>query len=107
MQERYGDLAGTFFKLHPNSTQEPSGNSQKAAFRDAGLMPMYMWAARREKAAKNKVFMYYWTYAEMGSDSARYGAFHTSKVPYVFNTLNQSSRPWTDQGRKIADMIGA
>jgi para-nitrobenzyl esterase len=107
MQERYGDMAAMFFKLYPNGTQEQSGNSQKAAFRDSGLVSMYMWAASREKTVKNKAFTYYWTHAEPVPDSARYGAFHTSEVPYVFNTLNQSNRPWTDQDRKIADMLGA
>ena len=68
---------------------------------------MFMWAEHREKTAKNKAFTYYWTHAEPGPDSARYGAFHTSEVPYVFNTLNQSNRPWTDQDRKLADTLGA
>jgi para-nitrobenzyl esterase len=107
MQERYGDLAAVFFQLYPNSTQEQSRNAQMAAFRDAGLVSMFMWAEHREKTAKNKAFTYYWTHPEPGPDSARYGAFHTSEVPYVFNTLNQSQRPWTDQDRKIADMLGS
>ena len=107
MQERYGDLANTFFKLYPNGTQAQSGASQKAAFRDSGLVSMFMWAEHRAKTSKNKAFTYYWTHAEPGPDSARYGAFHTSEVPYVFNTLNQSKRPWTDQDHKLADTLGA
>lgn len=107
MQERYGDLAGTFFKLYPNSTQEQSGNSQKAAFRDSGLVSMFMWGQLREKTARNKAFTYYWTHPEAGPDSARYGAHHTSEVPFVFNTLNQSKRPWTDQDHKLADTLGS
>jgi para-nitrobenzyl esterase len=107
MQDRYGDLAGTFFKLYPNSTQEQSGNTQKAVYRDAGLVSMYMWGQLREKTAKSKSFTYYWTHAETGPDSARFGAHHTSEVPYVFNTLNQSKRPWTDEDHKLSDMLGS
>jgi carboxylesterase type B len=107
MQERYGDLAATFFKLYPNATQEQSGNAQKAAYRDAGLVGMFMWAEQRGKTAKNKAFTYYWTHPEPGPDTARYGAFHTSEVPYVFNTLNQSKRPWTGEDRKFADLMGS
>jgi para-nitrobenzyl esterase len=107
MQQRFGDMAGTFFKLYPNGTQEQSGNSQKAAFRDAGLASMFMWGQLREKTAKNKSFTYYWTHPEPGPDSARFGAHHTSEVPYVFNTLNQSRRPWNEQDRKLADMLGS
>jgi len=104
--ERYGDLAA-FFKLYPNGTRAESGASQKAAFRDAGLVSMFMWAELRAKTAKSKAFTYYWTHAEPGPDRDRYGAFHTSEVPYVFNTLNESKRPWTEEDRKIADTLGA
>jgi carboxylesterase type B len=106
MADRYGDLAATFFALYPNRTQEESAESQKAASRDAGLVSMHMWAAHREKTARSKAFTYYWTHAMPGPESARYGAFHTSEVPYVFGTLGQSSRPWTDRDRKLADMMG-
>jgi para-nitrobenzyl esterase len=107
MKDRYGDLAAAFFELYPNGTQEQSGESQKAAFRDAGLVSMHMWAAHREKTARSNAFTYYWTHPMPGPDSARYGAFHTSEVPYVFNTLHQSSRPWSDEDRKLAAMMGA
>jgi para-nitrobenzyl esterase len=107
MQARYGDLADDFFKLYPNVTQVQSGISQKAALRDVGLVSMQMWAALREKSAKNKSYTYYWTHAEPGPDSARFGAFHTSEVPYVFNTLNQSDRPWTTEDHKLADLLGS
>jgi para-nitrobenzyl esterase len=107
MQERYGDLAGTFFQLYPNGTQEQSGSSQKAAFRDAGLVSMFMWGQLREKTARSKAFTYYWTHPEPGPDSTRYGAFHTSEVPYVFNSLAQSNRPWTEEDHKLAAMLGS
>lgn len=106
MEERYGNAGAAFFKLYPNGTREQSGASQKAAFRENGLVSMFMWAEHREKTAKSKAFTYYWTHPEPGPDSARYGAFHTSEVPYVFNTLNQSKRPWADRDHKLADTLG-
>jgi carboxylesterase type B len=42
-----------------------------------------------------------------GPDAARYGAFHSSELPYVFNSLGASDRPFTDADRKIADMISS
>lgn len=38
---------------------------------------------------------------------AQYGAFHTSEVPYVLNTLSMSDRPYTDADRKIADILSS
>lgn len=107
MQQRYGERADAFFKLYPNSTQDQSGAAQVAAARDNGKVSMFLWAGARAKTAKTKAFTYYWTHTMPGPDGARYGAFHTSEVPYVFNTLNQSKRPWTDQDRKLAELAGS
>jgi para-nitrobenzyl esterase len=107
VREHYSDLASRYFQLYPNSTQAQSGDSQKTAYRDAGRVSMYLWAEQRAKTATSKAFTYYWTHSEPGPDSARFGAFHSSEVPYVFNTLNQSSRPWTDQDRKLAELMGS
>jgi para-nitrobenzyl esterase len=68
---------------------------------------MYLWAANRTKTAKSKAFTYYWNHAEPGPDEKRYGAFHTSEVPCVFNTLDKSSRPWPAKDHKIAETLGA
>ena len=34
-------------------------------------------------------------------------AFHTSEVPYVMNALAMSECPFTDQDRRIADMLSS
>jgi para-nitrobenzyl esterase len=107
MRQRYGAAADTFFKLYPNDTQEHSRTSQQAALRDSGLVSMLMWAQLRAKTATSRAFTYYWTHPEPGPDSVRYGAFHTSEVPYVFNSLNQSQRPWTDADHRMADLLGS
>jgi carboxylesterase type B len=94
-QKRFGDRANAFLQLYPVA-------SQKAAARDQNLASMYLWAAERAKTAKSKAFTYYWTHTLPGPDSARYGAFHSSEVPYVFDSLNKADRPWTAEDHKIA-----
>ena len=66
-----------------------------------------MWAITRSKTAKTKVFTYFWNHPLPGPDVAQYGAFHTSEVPYVLNTLEQSDRPFTDVDRKVADLLSS
>ena len=103
MTERFGATAAAdFFSLYPNDTQDRSGASQKAAARDAALVSMHLWAEHRAKTAMATAFTYYWTHPMPGPDSARYGAFHTSEVPYVFDTLGQSTRPWRDEDCRLA-----
>ena len=102
IRQRFGDVADRILALYPADASE----SQKALSREQGLICMHLWAADRAKTAKTKVFTYYWTHAEPGPDSVRFGAFHTSEVPYVFNTLDKSDRGWTNGDRKIAQMVG-
>jgi len=42
-----------------------------------------------------------------GPDAARFGAFHTSEVPYVLNTLYMSDRAFSDADRRIADTMSS
>ena len=62
-------------------------------------------ALKRSQSAKSKIFTYFYTHALPGPDIDKYGAFHTSEVPYVFNSLTRSDRPFTDADRKLADTI--
>lgn len=41
-------------------------------------------------------------YAEGMQD---YGAFHTGEVPYAYNNLKMSPRPWTAADRRLADQV--
>ena len=68
---------------------------------------MYLWAMNRARTAKTKVFTYFWDHALPGPDVEKYGAFHTSEVPYVMNALEMSNRPFTDQDRRIADTVSS
>jgi len=102
VQDRFGDLAGAFFKLYPFGSQAEAGIAQKASARDRGLVSMYLWAASAGKDREDGSLHLLLDHAEPGPDSERFGAFHTSEVPYVFNTLNMSKRPWTDDDYRLA-----
>jgi para-nitrobenzyl esterase len=105
--QRFGDLASSFLRLYSFSGDEQAGAAEKTSAREQGRVSMYLWAVNRAKTAKTKAFTYYWTHAEPGPDEKRYGAFHTSEVPYLFNTLDKSSRPWTAEDHKIAETLGS
>lgn len=48
-----------------------------------------------------------WSHALPGPDVGKYGAFHTSEVPYAMNTLYMSERPFTAADRRIADVVSS
>ena len=53
------------------------------------------------------MYTYFYTHPLPGPDVEKYGAFHTSEVPYVMNTLYASQRPFTETDHKIADRLSS
>ena len=106
-EQRYGAAAGEFLKLYPVATDDEAKLAQRHSVRDQALVSMYLWAKERSKTAKTKVFEYLWDHALPGPDAERFGAFHTSEVPYVLNTLYMSDRPFTKEDLKIAGMMSS
>jgi para-nitrobenzyl esterase len=101
-RQRYGEAAAEFLKLYPAQTDDEAKIAQSQSTRDQALVSMYLWAKLRAKTAKTKVYEYLWDHPMPGPDAARFGAFHTSEVPYVLDTLNLSNRPFTQTDRNIA-----
>jgi len=106
-RQRYGDLADEFLSLYPASTDEQARVSQNESSWDQARVSMYLWAMNRARTARTKAFTYFWDHPLPGPDVEKYGAFHTSEVPYVLNTLTMSNRPFTDDDRRIADTLSS
>jgi len=106
-RETYGNDTDEFLKLYPARTDEEAKVAQSQSTRDQALVSMYLWAKVRAKTGKTSVYEYLWDHTLPGPDAARFGAFHTSEVPYVLNTLSMSDRPFTEADRKIADMMSS
>jgi carboxylesterase type B len=106
-RQRYADLAADFLKLYPAGTEEQARESQNESSWDSTRASMYLWAIRRGKTAKTNAYTYFWDHTMPGPDADRFGAFHTSEVPYVMNTLAMCDRPFTEADHKIAEMMSS
>jgi para-nitrobenzyl esterase len=107
-RQRYAEMAGEFLKLYPAATDEQARAAQNESAWDSTRASMYLWAVTRGKTAKTKAYTYFWDHAMPGPDADRFGAFHSSEVPYVMNTLGMApARPFTDADHKIADMMSS
>jgi carboxylesterase type B len=106
-QKRYGDAAADFLRLYPASTDEEAKVSLMESTWDYNRTGTWFWSKWRTKTAKSKVFTYFWDHSLPGPDAEQFGAFHTSEVPYVLNTLYMSDRSFTDADRKIADTMSS
>jgi para-nitrobenzyl esterase len=106
-QQRYGAEAARFLAVYPAASDEQARLAQNTSARDVARVSTALWAAARAKTAKAKTFTYFWDHTLPGPDAAQYGAFHTSEVPYVMNTLRFSDRPFTADDRRIADTMSS
>ena len=90
------------------SGASPKGSPEaNEAARAKQRLATLAWAAARGATSKTNAYIYYWDHTLPGPDAGQYGAFHTSEVPYVLNTLGKSDRAFTADDRKIADMMSS
>lgn len=103
LRRTYGALAPEFEKLYPTNTAGERAAAAREIPRDRGLASLYEWARERLSESHRPVYGYLYDHTEPGPQSARYRAFHSSEVPYVFGTLDAApERPFTDRDRTIS-----
>lgn len=103
LRARTGALSSAFEQFYPAATPT---RSFPALIRDGGVFSVLAWNRLRAKTSRQPLYNYVWTHIEPGPQSALYGAFHTSEVPYVFRTLDKApQRRFTAEDRKISDTV--
>lgn len=103
--KQYGDLSDEFLKVFPGTTSEEIKKSSFAFGRDnIFAWQGYTWA-RMQSRAKNKSYLYQFNHASPGQK--KWGAFHTSEVPYALHTLHTWNLQWTEAERKLQDIISS
>ncbi len=109
IEQQYGEHSNEILKLFPSGTDDEARQSQLdlASLTLFGLQN-WKWAQMIHKAGNSPVYLYHFErklpFTDLQQD---FGAFHTGEVPYAYNTLNQSSRPWTETDRILADRMSS
>jgi para-nitrobenzyl esterase len=102
----YGAMAPRFQSFYPAATDSDRLTATHAIPRDLGLANLLGWARNRLAHSSAPVYGYLYTHVEPGPEAARYGAFHTSEVPYVFETLNRSpERSFSDVDQRVSNRL--
>ncbi len=105
VKQQAGELADQILKLYPAYTQAEASESQKKLARDVSLVSLYLWGVNREKTARTKLYTYLFTHQQPGATRERYLTFHSSELPYVFDNLKMSPRPWTSEDNQIEKIM--
>jgi len=107
IDKEYGASAGDVLALYPAADDAAANAAVEALARDRGLASTYLWAREREKVTKRPIYLYLWTHTEPGPEASRYKAFHSSEIPYVFETLGAAPRPFADEDYDLAALMSS
>ncbi len=87
LRRTFAALAPRFAHLFPAPSARARARALRAVRRDLGLAALYQWSHLRLAHAHPPVYAYLWTHVEPGPRSSLWRVFHSSEIPYVFQTL--------------------
>lgn len=99
--ERYGP---EFAQRYPATTDAEALDAVLRAEREQAMTGLTRWARATQGGAP--LYLYLWTHAMPGPDAAKYRAFHSSEVMYMFGSLGIApERGFTDEDRAISERM--
>jgi para-nitrobenzyl esterase len=88
--------------LHPSMSVVARLSASKRA-----RATLVEWGRRRAAHSHTSLYLYLYDHVEPGPESAGWGAFHGSEIPYVFDTLDAApDRPYRRLDRQVAHRMG-
>lgn len=86
LKQQFGAAAPRWAALYPLATPSERAEANRQAHRDRALANLYVWALQRAPG-RAPAYAYLFTLVMPGPEAARWGAFHSSEIPYIFGTL--------------------
>lgn len=101
----YGEDAERFLDLYPHNTDAEARESFNKAWRDNMAWGAHTLAGVHSATAGTDAYLYYFNQTPPGRNPDRYGAFHSSEIAYLFQSLDAVDRPWTSTDRDLANIM--
>ena len=92
-EKTYGAAAPEFLKLFPAAKDSGVAAALDASHIDRARVSLDLWAQEQSRHS-SRVYTYFFDRAIPWPQHPEFGAFHSSEVPYVFETLGLLDRPW-------------
>lgn len=106
LDKLYGPAGARFAPFYSAATDADRAESDKQARRDGLFSALYQW--REQRGEQPPIYAYLWDHIEPGPQSDRWLAFHSSEIPYVFQTFGASpERAFTAVDHALSDRISA
>lgn len=101
VKKRFGALADRVLKLYPHANDAEAARSGAQLNRDRRVAGLILWAERR-KAEGVPVYAYHFERVFPGGNPDRFGAFHSSEIPYVLGAMSLPGVNFTARDRQIS-----
>ena len=105
-RKTYGDMAATFLKLYPAEKDDDVAAAKKASQTDRARVSIDVWCEGQVKRS-GRVYSYFFDRPIPWPAHPEFGAFHTSEVPYIFETLKLLDRPWEPVDLKLSEIMAS
>jgi len=105
----YGDLAEQFLKLYPAANDAQAFEATKTARGEQTFVAQnWQWARLHAQAGRSKAFHYRFSRVPPAPELAQIGAFHTSDIPYVFQTFAAYPQwPWQAWDHELSNAMSS
>ena len=105
LKASFGPAEARFAGFYPAMTETERAESNRQIRRDRGAGALLAWAAQR---GDEPTYAYLWTHVEPGPQADHWRAFHSSEIPYVFQTFWASpERRFTAADRALSARISS
>jgi len=105
-EKSYGDSAATFLKLYPVEKDSDVPGAKRTSQADRARVSIEVWCEQQSKRS-GTVYTYFFDHPIPWPAHPEFGAFHSSEIPYIFETLDLTDRPWTPQDFKLSQTMAA
>jgi para-nitrobenzyl esterase len=106
VRKTYGDMAATFLKLYPAANDQDVPAAKRASQTDRARVSIDVWCENQVKRS-GIVYTYYFDHSVPWPAHPEFGAFHTSEVPYIFETIKLLDRPWQPEDFKLSEIMAS
>ena len=106
-RRKFGSMAAEFLRLYPATTDDEAARANNDAAHDNSRVSTYLWGTEWTQHATLPVYTYFWTHRPPGPSHDLRGAYHGSEITYVFGNVPADGGPWTDEDRRIANIMSS
>ena len=103
-KNKYGTLADAYLQAFPGTTEDDIRKSLFALDRDNSFAwQAYTWASLQTAKGHHSAYVYLFSQTAPGEE--KWGAFHSSEIPFALHNLYTWKEDWTDADKKLADRM--